>query len=441
MTPASTAELWRTAAWFALATAVGLATGELGWVLAVAAIIWLIRSYRYLYRTLGWMRSGRRSSPPDSATLWDELNQASYRLYQRSKKRKKKLGKLLSRFRQASAAMPDATVLLGQDGEIEWFNESAKRLLGLSLQHDVGRRIGNLIRHPSFIHYLRRGEFTESLEITSPIDPDMCLSLHLVPFGNKQSLLTARDVTRVVRLEQMRRDFVGNVSHELRTPLTVITGYLEALTDGDHVDPKDTLKSLLQMRGQAERMRRIVQDLLMLTRLETGDERPRQDSTVAIPAILSAIEEDARILSGPQAHEISLEAEAGLWLRGSPEELHSALSNLVSNAVRYTPSGGQIRIRWYSDDDGAHFQVQDNGIGIEPRHIPRLTERFYRVNTDRSRASGGTGLGLAIVKHVLQRHDARLRVESQLGLGSVFSCDFPPSRVVHREEYDRVETA
>jgi two-component system phosphate regulon sensor histidine kinase PhoR len=221
----------------------------------------------------------------------------------------------------------------------------------------------------------------------------------------------------------------------------VITGYLEALTDGEHVDPEDSQASLLQMKIQAERMRRIVQDLLMLTRLETGDQGPRQDSAVAIPAIASAIEEDARILSGEQGHRITLEAEAGLWLSGNPEELHSALSNLVSNAVRYTPPGGEIVIRWFADEQGAHFQVQDDGIGIEARHIPRLTERFYRVNTDRSRASGGTGLGLAIVKHVLQRHDARLRVESEPGVGSLFSCDFPSTRIVRKEEHEPAETA
>ncbi|MGD8643965.1 MAG: phosphate regulon sensor histidine kinase PhoR, partial [Chromatiales bacterium] len=302
-------------------------------------------------------------------------------------------------------------------------------------------RISNLIRDPGFVNYLREGDFSGALEVWSPVDPDMRLSLRMVPFGNKQSLLIARDVTHVVRLEQMRRDFVGNVSHELRTPLTVITGYLEALTDGEHVDPEDSQASLLQMKIQAERMRRIVQDLLMLTRLETGDQGPRQDSAVAIPAIASAIEEDARILSGEQGHRITLEAEAGLWLSGNPEELHSALSNLVSNAVRYTPPGGEIVIRWFADEQGAHFQVQDDGIGIEARHIPRLTERFYRVNTDRSRASGGTGLGLAIVKHVLQRHDARLRVESEPGVGSLFSCDFPSTRIVRKEEHEPAETA
>jgi two-component system phosphate regulon sensor histidine kinase PhoR len=441
LSPASTAEIWRTAAWFTLAIAVGLATGQLAWALALAALVWLLRSYRYLHRTLRWMRSAKRSRPPDNATVWDELSQEFNRLSLRSRKRKKKLGKLLSRFRQASAAMPDATVLIGQQGEIDWFNEAAKRMLGLSLQHDVGRRISNLIRDPGFVNYLREGDFSGALEVWSPVDPDMRLSLRMVPFGNKQSLLIARDVTHVVRLEQMRRDFVGNVSHELRTPLTVITGYLEALTDGEHVDPEDSQASLLQMKIQAERMRRIVQDLLMLTRLETGDQGPRQDSAVAIPAIASAIEEDARILSGEQGHRITLEAEAGLWLSGNPEELHSALSNVVSNAVRYTPPGGEIVIRWFADEQGAHFQVQDDGIGIEARHIPRLTERFYRVNTDRSRASGGTGLGLAIVKHVLQRHDARLRVESEPGVGSLFSCDFPSTRIVRKEEHEPAETA
>lgn len=429
------AELGRLAALLLVALILGAATGEYGWALFAAAVLALIRGYRSTRRVLSWLQHGDRNDPPTLPTIWGELVNGIYRLHQRNRKRKKKIGKLLRRFRESSAAMPDATVLLGEQGEIDWFNASAKTLLGLRPQQDIGRRIGTLIRHPSFTEYMQRGDFSEAVEIPSPEDEGRRLSLRIVPFGKKQSLLSARDVTRLHRLEQVRRDFVGNVSHELRTPLTVITGYLEALTDGEEIAPEAARASMLQMKTQAERMRRIVEDLLMLTRLESSEEGGAHHAEVAVPGLLAAIEEDARILSGENRHQIKLEAEAGLWLRGNPSELHSAFSNLVSNAVRYTPAGGEIRMRWYADAQGAaHYEVQDTGIGIEPQHIPRLTERFYRVDTARSRASGGTGLGLAIVKHVLQRHDARLHVESVVGKGSSFRCDFPAQRVLRRHD-------
>jgi two-component system phosphate regulon sensor histidine kinase PhoR len=434
------AELLRLALLAGLALIVGWISGQYLWSFLIAALFALARAYRLLYRLYAWLTRGRRSEPPDAPAVWGELVDEIYRIHQRGRRRKKKMVKLLGRFRESTAAMPDAIVLLDASMGIEWFNETAKPMLGLKPQ-DVGRRIGTLLRHPDFSDYLRAPEYEESLEMPWPEDPERRLNLRLVPFGNKQSLLLARDVTHVHRLEQMRRDFVGNVSHELRTPLTVITGYLEALTDHRDVDPEAIRGSLMQMSTQAERMRRIVEDLLMLTRLETRQERQEQDTEVAVPAILSALLEDARVLSGPLRHEMTLDSEEDLWLRGSAAELHSAFSNLISNAVRYTPSGGHVAIRWWSDAQGAHFSVQDDGIGIEPRHLPRLTERFYRADTDRSRENGGTGLGLAIVKHVLQGHDARLRIESEPGRGSTFACDFPPERILRRADTGQAATA
>lgn len=427
-----TTEFWRLAGILLLAVLFGLAVGQLGWSLAVGLGVMLAWQYRQQLRLLDWLRNGRMKSPPDLEGIAGEVVYDIYRQYQRDRRRKKKLAKVLNRFYESSSALPDATVILGENGEIEWFNDAAKRLLGLRSGQDVGRRIGNFIRHPAFVDFLARGDYSEALELPSPMDESLQLSIRVVPYGKNQRLLSARDVTRIARLEQMRRDFVGNVSHELRTPLTVITGYLEALTDGQDTDPGQVTASLKQMQSQAERMRRIVEDLLMLSRLETRDANGREDAEVPVPALLASLEEEARILSGDKHHDIQLTMDASLWLRGGSAELHSAFSNLVSNAVRYTPPGGRIRIRWYHDEDGAHYAVEDTGIGIEPQHIPRLTERFYRVDTARSRASGGTGLGLAIVKHVLRRHDASLRIESTPGEGSRFIADFPAERIVLR---------
>jgi len=269
------------------------------------------------------------------------------------------------------------------------------------------------------------------VEIPSPVDDKVHLSVQVIIYGDNQRLLIARDVTRLRRLEAMRRDFVANVSHELRTPVTVLVGYLETLEE-DAECARRWARPLALMREQATRMRRIVDDLLMLSRLETEDagHHPRARQPVDVPALLGRIVEEARALSGPRGHRIGLEAERGLGLAGSEGELASAFTNLLANAVQYTPEGGEIRVRWWSDAAGAHLAVSDTGIGIAPEHIPRLTERFYRVDVARSRATGGTGLGLAIVKHVLQRHDARLHIESEPGRGSTFRCDFPPERLV-----------
>ena len=299
----------------------------------------------------------------------------------------------------------------------------------LSYPRDIGQSVGNLIRFPTFIAYLRGGNFDTPIQMPAPGNQQLILSLRLIPYGDDQRLLVARDVTRLQHLERMRRDFVANVSHELRTPLTVVAGYLESLLDDEHDEAAQRWHRTLQsMYEQSIRMQGIVEDLLMLSRLET-QAQPEQSVPVAVPGLLAQVREDAQRLSGTQAHQISLEADPGLWLMGSDSELRSLFSNLAFNAVRYTPPGGRIQLRWYGDTQGAHFEIQDTGIGIAAHHIPRLTERFYRIDVGRSRGSGGTGLGLAIVKHVLLRHDGQLEVESELGKGSTFRCDFAPLRV------------
>jgi two-component system phosphate regulon sensor histidine kinase PhoR len=281
------------------------------------------------------------------------------------------------------------------------------------------------LRHPSFVAFLHQRHPGDSLEFPSPVDAEVALNARVVPYGKKKWLLLATDITRVRRLEQMRRDFVANVSHELRTPLTVIVGYLETLLDSEHSSLDGWRQPLRAMRQQSGRMLHIIEDLLMLARLESQRERtPRRP--VAVPAMLADIIGDAAALSGEQGHQLSVVADPELWISGCEKELRSAFSNLVFNAVRYTPAGGQIEIHWFADGEGIHLAVRDNGEGIAPQHIPRLTERFYRINRDRSRGSGGTGLGLSIVKHVLNNHGGQLRIASELGVGSVFTCDFPP---------------
>ena len=425
------AELWRVAGVLAAALVVGAAVDHVLLALWLATLAYLGAHLWSLARVRRWLADGRGIYPPPAWGLWDELLELIFRLRQRSRSRKRRLAGLLERFRDAAAAMPDGAVVLRDTGEIEWLNDAAARLLGLRAPQDFGRRIHNLVRHPAFVRYLEGGEWAEPVEIPSPVDDAVQLSVQLIVYGDNQRLLIARDVTRVKKLEAMRRDFVANVSHELRTPVTVLVGYLEALEE-DEACARRWSRPLALMREQAARMRRIVDDLLMLSRLETEDaaHRPRLREAVDVPALLARIVAEARALSGPRRHRISLDAEQGLGLLGNESELASAFSNLVVNAVQYTPEGGEIRVRWWHDAAGAHLAVSDTGIGIAHEHIPRLTERFYRVDVARSRATGGTGLGLAIVKHVLARHEAALSIESVQGRGSTFRCDFPPERIV-----------
>jgi two-component system phosphate regulon sensor histidine kinase PhoR len=297
---------------------------------------------------------------------------------------------------------------------------------------DAGQQITNLMRQPGFVDYLERKDFSEPIIIRTQTERgETALSVQLVPYGEREKLLMARDITGWERLETMRRDFVANVSHELRTPLTVVSGFLETLIDLDGSDSAMTRRSLQLMSQQTERMTRLVEDLLTLSRLESTYNPPREDP-VDIPELARSLYQDAQSLSSGR-HQITLQLNTSSWIRGSAEELRSALGNLVSNAVRYTPDEGTIDIQWELSDGHLEFSVRDTGIGIESRHINRLTERFYRVDRSRSRETGGTGLGLAIVKHVLIRHQARLHIESEPGKGSKFSAIFPVDRTITRD--------
>ncbi len=425
------AELWRLGVLATAGLMVGIFSDNIALGLLIALVIHLAYHLYRLYCLDQWLRLHRNSEPPEIGGVWEDVYHAIYQLQQRSRTHKRRLAALLSRFREATSAMPDATVVLKQHGEIEWFNSAASRLLNLDA-HDVDHRIESFIRHPDFIAYLRRREYAQPLVLPSPKDNQVTLLIHVVPYGDNQRLLIARDITHVQRLEHIRRDFIANASHELRTPLTVIMGFLETMVDGKDACAQQWSRSLQLMQEQTERMQLIVQHLLLLSRLETDNSIQRRES-VSVPAMLVAIKEEAVLLSAAQHHVIELECDDTLWLRGNTEELRSAFSNLVFNAVQYTPAQGVIRMRWYGDESGVHFVVADTGIGIPSHHIPRLTERFYRVDAARSREVGGTGLGLAIVKHVLQRHEAKLRIESVMEQGSTFSCDFPATLIVRKE--------
>ena len=400
--------------------------------LIVGLALYVANALRHLQHLHRWLQSKKQMEIPDAGGVWGDVFDDIRRLEREATRRKDRLTDALARFQGASAAIPDAMVVLSQYDEIEWANQAAERLLGLSWPRDHGQRAVNLLRNPQFTEYLRRGEFAEDLLLQSPVSPELRVSMQIIAYGSSQRLLICRDITHLARLEEMRSHFVANVSHELRTPLTVLRGYLEILPSLPH-DSKEFEAYFTNMHEQATRMQRLVDDLLALSRLETSPPHAHE-TEVDVATMLTGIRSQAHMLSSAggsaQAHRIEIEAERGLWLRGNPEELHSAFSNLVNNAVRYTPGGGEIRLRWGADAEGAAFSVTDSGEGIAPQHIPHLTERFYRVDSGRSRATGGTGLGLSIVKHILLRHDARLVVDSKLGAGSTFTCRFPPGRVV-----------
>jgi len=426
------AELWRIAAVALSALLIGMMFGHGALFLALGVFAYFGWHLYQLFRLERWLRVGRRFNPPEAWGIWGEVFHHIFRLQQRNRSRKRRLAGILNQYQKATSAMPDATVVLGASGEIQWFNGAARHLLALKPGQDTGQRIDNLIRNPAFVEFIAGGGMEGSVEMPSPRDSGITLSIKIVPYGNDQSLLIARDISERQRLEQMRRDFIGNVSHELRTPLTVVAGFLETLADGDDPCAERWGRSLELMRQQSTRMQHLVDDLLLLSRLETDRHMPSTD-IVAVAGMLAVMKEDAELLSGEKKHRIVIESRSNASLYGAERELYSAFNNLVTNAVRYTPEEGTIEIRWEADENGARFSVADSGIGVAPEHIPRITERFYRADPARSRDNGGTGLGLAIVKHVLNRHDARLEIRSRPGKGSTFTCVFPPARIVQED--------
>ncbi len=410
-----------------VALIIGLIVGHVQAALLVAVSGGLLLQWMQLYRLSWWLQHRSAEDAPDLGGLWGEIIALIMRIYRRKLFHKRRTAELFREFRQLSAAVPDGLLVLGADREIQWFNSAAGRLLGLRRKLDFGQRIDNLLRHPDFVRYIEGGDYTASVVVRSVQDTEVFLSLQLVVHSAERQLLLVRDVTREVRLDAMRKDFVANASHELRSPLTVITGYVDALAEDTQLD---TLwrGPIAEMGRQAMRMRSVVDSLIELSRLEStvgeaGDER------VDVGAMLVALAAENRALI-ERPSEIALHLDSQAMLLGASRELHSIFSNLITNAVKYTPPSGRVDIGWWADQHGAHFSVTDTGVGIAPEHIPRLTERFYRVDQSRHRSTGGAGLGLAIVKHALTRHGGTLEVSSEESRGSVFTCHFPQRRVV-----------
>ncbi len=395
----------------------------------IAILLILIREYRQLYLFSQWLSYHQLARTPDYEhnDIWGQLYREVYLIRRRSSRRKRRLGEILERYRASAAALPDIVVALRTDFSISWFNRVAGDSLGLR-RRDLGQRIDNLVRYPDFTRYLQGGDFNKSLTLELVGIPSTTLSLQLIPYANEQYLLVARDISQMKHTESIRKDFVANASHELRTPLTVLTGYLEVLSDRFQDDT--TLAPVLrQMEIQADRMNCLIRDLLTISHLETLQSGAK-DHPVDIPAMIRQIASDTEALSQHRHRLIDAGTIPDLWLTGEAQELHSAFFNLFSNAVQYTPEGGTISYRWRRCPDGAELTVSDTGIGIPAAHIPRLTERFYRVDPGRSSSVGGTGLGLSIVKHILRLHDAELLIESVPGQGSEFTCHFPENRLV-----------
>lgn len=408
--------------------------GLAGWLaghfwagVSVVLALYLARQLYYLAALRAWTDHPKRVELPEPAGTWGEVYEKLLDLQRSNRKRKKRLAAMLAQFQASAEALPDGAIVTEARGEIVWFNTAARGLLGLR-QQDTGQRLVNLLRHPDFTAYFERGEFSQEVEVPSPVNPGVILSMRVVPYGDNQRLLMVRDISELHRLERIRRDFVANASHELRTPLTVLRGYIEMMLPESQRSLAEWRAPLSEMHAQAARMEALVRDLLKLARLEGEVAASRQDVLDA-PELIERALVEARGLSRGQ-HRIEASIEPDLRLYGRDTEVESVFSNLVANAVQYTTAGGTVRVRWESAGDGARFSVSDSGIGIAPEDVPRLTERFYRVDEGRSRASGGTGLGLSIVKHALERHEARLEVQSRLGAGSTFSCHFPPHRVI-----------
>lgn len=423
MRPAHRYEAIRLTAVVLLGIVLGRLTGHYALGLALTLLLYFGEHSYQLVKLLILTDSGGRIAPPFPAGLWGEIYRVIAQHQKRSRKRKRGLVRFATRFREAAGAIPDALMILDKDQRVEWANASTQSLLGFSWIDAAGRTFTDLIRYPAIKEYIEGGEFHQPLDFIPPHNKAIVLSIRVTPFGGKkrQRLLVAREITKIYHLNQIRRDFVANVSHELRTPLTVITGFVENLLDAD-TTPATCRRPLQLMHSQAIRMESIIQDLLTLSRLEM-DEKASDQTPIDVPEMLAHIVHEAVVLN--TGHRFDVDLEPNLWLLGNEREIRSAFSNLVVNAVKHTPAGTEIRIVWHHDDQGPFMSVTDSGQGISPEHIPRLTERFYRVDKGRSRTSGGTGLGLAIVKHALNRHEAVLHISSKPDHGSTFTCRFP----------------
>lgn len=409
----------------AISAMAGMVWG-LAFALCIVSIACLFHIFN-LHRLHRWLENPQVDNVPGSFMLWQEVFDQIYAEVRKQKKAKERLAGTLDRFLSAAEALPDGVVILDDNDRIEWCNPASCEHLSLNRKLDMGQPITHLLRYPSLRDYLKQQDFSHPviIRITRPVE--QTLSAQVVPFDSTRKLLLSRDITQLERVQTVHRDFVANVSHELRTPLTVVGGFIETMIDMPSSDAKTRETHLQLMYEQTQRMQRLVEDLLTLSKLESGAQVREEE--VDIPQLMQLLRTEANGLSQGR-HTVEIGRLDRPRLIGNHDELHSALGNLVSNAIRYTPPGGTITIGWEKREDTACFTCRDTGIGIAPEHIPRLTERFYRVDRGRSRNTGGTGLGLAIVKHILHRHQAQMLITSELGKGSEFAVKFPPARVI-----------
>lgn len=398
---------------------------EVAWSLAITGIGYLIWHYIQLNKLQAWLETSDVNDPPYSYGLWGALFDDVYRLQRRQKKSRKRLKAVIRKVQDSTTALRDGVLMVNSQAELEWWNQAAGSLLGLKEQHDIGHPITNLVRAPEFKAYFEATDYQFPLELPSPINNEQIIQIHITLFGKKDRLVICRDITHMKQLEAMRQDFIANASHELRTPLTVISGYLETFIEYQNDISPRWGRALHQMHQQSQRMENLIDDLLMLSQLENKEDL--HHSKVPMKPLLNRLKEDAEALSNGK-HTIHMTCDK-FDIIGNESELSSAFSNLIFNAIKYTPEAGEIHIKWFKDQSGINLSVQDNGLGIDSVHIPRLTERFYRADPSRHSETGGTGLGLAIVKHVLLRHDGQLDVQSALGKGSTFTCHLPISRM------------
>ena len=408
--------LWAGSGWIA----------ALGFLAGIQAFV-MLRRLLQEYRLSRWLENPDEVDPPNATGTWGDIFYRLEKLQRRQRANRSELSNALEQFEHAAQAVPDGMVILNSSDQIEWCNPASRKYLGLDCERDRGQFIRYLMRQAHFLAFLDEADYAKRLVCKSPLNREITLSVQLVPFGASQKLLVARDITDLERVDAMRRDFIANVSHELRTPLTVVGGFVETLADATDLPPAESRRYFDLMLDHTRRMQHLLDDLLTLSRLES-DDGAFKDETVHVHDLARSLKSEAESLSRNR-HHVHLQIDSAAHIKGGMQEIRSALSNLVSNAVRYTPEGGDITLAWRERNGEGVFSVIDTGEGIAAEHIPRLTERFYRVDRSRSRETGGTGLGLAIVKHVLTRHNARLEIHSVPGKGSTFSVVFPAQRI------------
>ncbi|GAB1265620.1 phosphate regulon sensor histidine kinase PhoR [Aurantivibrio infirmus] len=405
----------------------GLINGYLAWTLIAGGAIYMGWTLWQIFRLDRWIIAREPGLPPDASGIWGDIFDRIYHLQRRREREALRLQAVLTRVQETVAALPDGVILLDSRGCMTWWNDNASELLAFQ-SGDLQTPLVNFIRDPQFIEYYENQDYRLPFEIPSPQHKAKRLQIQITHYGHGERLVLLRDITRIYRLEKMRKDFVANVSHEMRTPLTVIKGYVETLADHAGEVAPTWEKPIVQIQQQTDRMNLLVNDLITLSRLETEDTQGNQ-TTVNLAQLVNAVKSEAEVV-GKHKYQVSADCDPKILMKGNQKELHSAVSNLVINAIKYSPPGTDIQINVRVSEEGIEVEVVDNGIGIDDIHLSRLTERFYRVDASRSINTGGTGLGLAIVKHVLLRHDGTLHIDSEPGKGSCFTCLFPLSRLV-----------